>query len=999
MKNRRVNQIGWLCLAFIWAASGIGVGQELSPRKLAASHYDFVLNPETGGLAAIEPEANLVTLYQAEYLSGDASKKIGPLKVGNTPSCIIYKKYKNRGVFIIGCLKDAQLYVVDATKLTLIKQIPLQGDSVVSLAASLSPTDPYIYYCYRRPSDDEIGRVSLATLADQGKVLISARDCAISADGKLLFRRGNFNPSGFECLKIVEGAGEKGGPRLDRVFYDHTDSGPYVIDPAGVYTAAGHQVYTLDLKKRIGQTSILIACFFPNKGVIVGQQGNQVRFASRTTLQETGFLRLPQEFISFEETDAAQLKAQNQIYDRALPPDLTARPIRTFADAKSDRVVVARGDKVLVIPVDSQRLPEEIILQAKLLDTPQFEFGKLGKVRVELSDPRIKLAISKGPKGLTIANNALEWTPTDDQIGVHPVQLSLKHGESEATTDVDLEVARAHARLDFDATGLQVSNDGKFAVCWRSLEGGMFRPPVFGAAAPEEAQSASKIAVVDLTALKVVATAALPFPIRCAGIDKDHVFVSSDKTNAVMVFSKGDFTRKKQLSTDSPPMGMTVLADKFLYVLSQKGVEHLFSLPALTPNEIPATKTTAFTGIPSGFSRHNTTPATIGRLKDGWLMYGLCFDDDLKNVRMVSATTSILRYDGIRGMLPPPEIISVAPGVGTIGREGAAGFSDALVAKLENEPAAVSLAAYRNQEQLTPQTWRQAITLQLGLSPKPFEPILKRVTLAKFNKDQPPQGTIVSQDPGKIQCVGDRVVALFENQLFVADITKLDREQFPDSLQLQCAASSPIISSKEPTVLPHKATGGASPVTYTLLENSNQIKIDPATASITVNGPAILEEILAKLKFDPAAAPVQRDRNSPFTSTVQLDIYRQNCAAEFEQISGKKPAEVPFAVPIQIRARDAEGKTAELSYFAFVEAPYETLASAIKKREAEIQENLKRSQELAIEQQKQMESERKRQQDTTGDISKRVEALEKKFQDLEAKIDLLIKLMQERPKP
>ena len=156
-----------LVMAMMLAMTSWVGGQDVPTGKawveLNSECCDFAINPETGDMAGVDPKANTITLYPAEYLSGKNKTVVGPTKVGEGTTSVVYKKYKGKGYFAVVCLKDQMMHLLDAKTLGLVKEVDVSARGGWSAAASGNPDDPYVYYAAGERYKAWIGRVSLET--------------------------------------------------------------------------------------------------------------------------------------------------------------------------------------------------------------------------------------------------------------------------------------------------------------------------------------------------------------------------------------------------------------------------------------------------------------------------------------------------------------------------------------------------------------------------------------------------------------------------------------------------------------------------------------------------------------------------------------------------------------------------------------------------------------------------------------------------------------------
>jgi DNA-binding beta-propeller fold protein YncE len=161
------------------AVDGGGDGSKVSMLKLDKPCRDFAMDPATGAIAGVDPNNDTVTLFTRDYLDGKSTTLVGPTKVGKVPASIAFKKYKDKSYFVVACRKENTVYLLDATKLTVVKSFdasvkaPPQvamGGELGAVAAPADPDDPFIYFAGINVRSNPFGRINVAQLSDPEKV-------------------------------------------------------------------------------------------------------------------------------------------------------------------------------------------------------------------------------------------------------------------------------------------------------------------------------------------------------------------------------------------------------------------------------------------------------------------------------------------------------------------------------------------------------------------------------------------------------------------------------------------------------------------------------------------------------------------------------------------------------------------------------------------------------------------------------------------------------------
>lgn len=265
------------CLLFV-AFSCLAIAEGPRVASLPAPMADFLVHPESGDLYTVDPNGN--TLHRFRYAALDRAESPdaerpqieadATLKVGSTPVSVAYKRFGSDEFLAVVCTQDTHLYLVDVGTFELKKKVLLPGPGNSQVTSSQNPADPFFYYCFGSGHDSLTGAVDVRSKLDVGQAFDDSMDCAISADGKMAYRRGPWSPSGFESLRLsTEMGGAK--PTFVRLFYDHNSTGQYIPGPFTTYTATGTSIYTASLERKVASLDFVPACFFRKRPLICGK--------------------------------------------------------------------------------------------------------------------------------------------------------------------------------------------------------------------------------------------------------------------------------------------------------------------------------------------------------------------------------------------------------------------------------------------------------------------------------------------------------------------------------------------------------------------------------------------------------------------------------------------------------------------------------------------------------------------------------------------------------
>lgn len=918
--------------------------------KFADTASEYALDPESGNIAAVDPTNNKVSLYGPNFTDGATAKPIASLVVGNRPGSIVFKQAGKVRLFAVGCLSENNIYLFDAATLKQTAKIPITGSDVTSVAASLNPDDPYVYYCYGRGHDSATGRVQVLKHVDEGLAFDDSMDCAISASGNLAYRRGPWSPSGFESLRKVEPTVPGGKVSFQRVFYDHNSTAQYVVDPFDVYTATGPKLYTARLDKSVAMLQFAPLRFFPDRPFAVGfdqyigsqrhmmpssrsESKRKLVVASTNSFQNVVELELPNSFTSTGEQE--NLARGNSQADFKFVGNRTS----IFVDSARSRLVLVRDKRGLIVPYADLKLPDEPFLMVQADAKSPLLVGMKSTLPLTKKDARIKIELLDKPEGVALTAAGLEWTPTEDQIGAQPVRVKLTHGALERTQTIEAEVARPFLALPASVSGLASSDDGKTLVGWTvPAMSHMHNPGPPGSDVP-------RCVLVDSINGKVLASGPLPFAAQLVSVDQHFVYAVQPGTGVVTALGRDDLGHRKQISLEGVTTWIRPLGNKELIIGMSDGRWLKYSVPDLkliTENRI---------GLNGGNFGHdpegNQSRSGMKRIAEGWLMpSGTVFDESLtkpvflKTIVGLRAAGLPINFDPRNrqedgGRMPQFGHSFRSPGGAERAVVASVTFGarqSALLLTRAVETVQVPGAIHTNK---STETW----TL-MSLAPGRSDTTGALTTVVSKSDDiaNMQENIHFNVIPGALVVVDGHVFCGIRGRLYrvpLAGLTFSDAEEAKPP-KFKQAQSTLVVDLSGKTILKHEVVDGIAPVQYALSSAFGGIEIEPRDGTVTLDGPTLSTKLI-----DFLSGKVSRSTNMPsnggaFESSEAIDQYLHTASVAYEQVTGSKPKGVPFALSIALQATDSTPRTAIVSYYVLADLPRGPLERQIAERAAEI---------------------------------------------------------------
>ena len=875
--------------------------------ELPAVMADFAINPTTGDIATVDPQAHRARLFRATEAFNNVPDSDN-VRLGDTPVAITYKKFGKQELYAAVCTQDSHMYVIDADSFSLVKKIPLTSAGVSNVTSSSNPEDPFIYYNYGSGHGSSAGVVDLREMVDRGVAFGDSMDCAISADGRMAYRRGPWSPSGFASLLMTNSFTDE-KPIFAPLFYDHRSTGGYIPDPAGAYTICGHQVYAKGLEKLVATLGFTPSGFFRERPLIVGANAEKVFLASYNTLSSIGqSIEIP-----------ASLKGDASSLPRGVRSSADFKrvglKVRVLPDDQYGRVLYAFRDRIALIPLAEFELPDEPFMALKPVET-NLVVGKASSVEIAARDERVSVVTGALPDGATKTKTGFEWSPTNDHVGEIKVPVTLSFGEIQRVMELSFHVTQTSVRAPFAVGGAFVDQCAEQIVCWTGpAVDARGRPVSSGSSAPAVQH---RIAVVSLTGEEQGEPILLTYPVSKAIIADSKVVVLPSAENArVDIFDIKTLERVKTLLATEPLIDISSVDGELM--LHGQSVIDVYDLKS-------------FARVRSvGSASGGVTSAAISGLKDGLLTRGILYDVSGDKPTLLVAPTGFLTIEGADTRLYSGSFLQRKASETTVRtnvdvrNRGAASIVDGPVS-VPGRNITLSLEEARNSVQLQGSSRGSVVQFRVTLIIRDSDGTLKlRVPI--LNESTPAisgsetfRSKLLMVAGHAIVIVGDRIFRwpLSDDSLPTV-VEKVEAVEF----HIEPRQSTFLVEGST-TELKHSAKGGKAPYEFFLLTRLDGVTMDDKTGVTTITTEKLMKEVAATIRkagveTSDAGAAVQKLKSQA------LDVMKSTVT-----LVGRKVSGVPVAVPIHFKAIDEDGNVAEMQYFVLIEISYPALTDMLR---------------------------------------------------------------------
>jgi hypothetical protein len=953
-----------------------------TPITLRTEHMAFAFDPGAGNLVGIE-SGGTVTLYPRAFLDGKSTDKI-ETKTGNRLTEVLFKRYKDKSFFIVMADDGKSMVVLDAATLKPAGKITMSQVDGRSIVTSLATDDPWVYFVFSREkglNDGVIGRASLADMTDKGEIRLTSRadsigEIAISADGQILYTRNpRYGPSGFNAHGMSRDP-KTGEETWNQVYREHKSSPGYVPDPFNLWTAAGTTLYSRDLKTSVAALPLTPQCFFTTMPVMVGFEPLSSLGPTRGRLPESPATLAAASLNDFHVLGRVPLPAE--FVRSVLPQDIGADgvrafPAKVFADDTGKRVIAVSGRLVLVVPLADLAVTPVPFLVSQMELPPVVSATEPLKIPLRLMDKRCKVTVKAGPEGAAIDGEFLVWTPKLSQVGEAAIELRLAAGDVERAQTFRTNVSGPSIELGFTATQAALDPSGKRVLVWGTSESRSYDA--------DRRPAETRLAVVDLEKRLVVSRQIVPQVIRAAVLTEDRAILAPQEADRLDALPIEKLEGGAHVLTEGHVTALQQIGPKTLMVLTEKKIG-AYGLPDLSatatpifvktfPNEIMASfELRRYTG--NGQAGLNPFPIPYG---DGWLASGILYNADLSKVRLISLSPfySVAGFPASRPDVAPIRWNRFIDGDRILSSSGQ------MVARMNYENRMMVLDDYPVAALVSAAITQQRTTVTMKLCELTSGRQVEQITLL----DQPTGANAGQEDrvvPGQIAmtATGRQIVVLVNHRLFTHTLSDETLKACKPPLLIELSAEVSLISLDKPTKLEHKVIGGEGPITFKVDDASNTagavprtapmmldgepanlakvVTLDTATGTVTVDGPALAEQVMASVGRATSALAQGRpgaflsgydNRTGAFVDPEsQLSKAIEEAAPNFKRFFGREPKGLPVSIPISLDAVDKTQQTAHLQYWAVIEMPTEPILKSLREqKEKRAAEQKKRDEE------------------------------------------------------
>lgn len=946
-------QLKWLAgLALIVIVAGPSSAQERKWHEISSSQKVTAIDPESGSFLALDPVKGTASLYPPSWLDGEG--KPITVEVNRGIKTAVYKRYKANRWFVIVSPVSSELFVLNATDLSLVKRWPLGDLDVEYVSTTRLEADPYIYGAI---NEKGLWRVNVDAWQVEFTSLgygagITKAEATVSGDGRTLCGyHGRRNLFRFRGQGDPLAAGQRWKfIRMGTARYSRLMAGPH-----GQWYGSGESVSKADGTKGGRGLRFPLRGFVAGGTVVLVSDSDILRAVSLQSMEPLGDgVVLPEGFLG--------VRPQVSSRGKKMPLNSEQSHVQVFDDPKHDRVLVVRDHRILPVALKDLGIGKESVVFARLEGSQKAFVGQPVKLSVRGVTPGTTVELTEKPDGMELVGERLVWTPTHPQVGPQSVGLRVSHGAVSQQQAFEMLVVMPSARIDVPVAHTRVSPSGKSAVAW-----GVEKPK--GTRSQGSPKGQTHLAVVDLESLEVRATATMPYPAQLVAIGERWVYVAEEETSKLDVLSAVSLKKQRMVMLPDVAVKAEFLGPDLLSVMCRNGLV-CYRTPGMTPtaildigdlardltSDVPQPAPTR-EGAPSRSdtnwrrfwdqrmrqrraqqSRGTSSPPRgfTGQWlwsPEGWWINGCLLDPATGKAKALRSWPGLY---GVRRQQPEsrdPTFATTLPSWGRTYRsrklsttvyQQIAHLEGGGEQFLSDHPGMVTILPKSQQAQGGCEVvlWR----LLDGV------PATRRKLFSESSLDFKPLSL-----GADVAVCRDRIVGLNRNHVFTFRFDPATVKALPMPFFIERPMSIPVVTIPKSLTVKHTIRGASGPNRFALLtQPANGLDVDEATGNLTINGAALAEEaaqLAASLIVVKSADEEQADRKAAAAAVAKWAAAERKYLAKVADLDIEG---IPILLPICLRALAADGQKATVRYQVVLDLPeqlvVDNLAAALRQR-------------------------------------------------------------------
>ena len=870
----------------------------------------FAINPATGDIACLSRENNKVYLALATQLGGESIGEWKEAELSEKPTGICFKEFSGKRYVAVSCPKSHDVHLFDARTLDPFTTITCNTEALNDVSASRHPDDPFIYYTAVWKGRAFVGVIDLREMLDRGPLIDLADRCTVTPDGRRLLLRVGGNME----TRRIESDFSREKPSVSPREYqskEDRDSQGFVCLPRGNFVVNKDRVLDSTLRRQIEKLDYEILDCFQSHPLLVGiskgtpSEPYSVRLMSTNWFNAIGVdVRLPDAVSA----SILRVRAEGYAYRKE-------GRLMVFADDANDRVVVACGATLTVIPMEMFSYVKEPMMELNQYQT-EWIVGEHKTVAIHPIDSSIKLTFPDLPQGMKHNENGIAWSPTPADVGDFKIDAILSQQNVQKKVEISVKVSHPYLDAGINTVGFLVADDESFLVCWSGRQDYSY---------VDKDRKSSTLAIIPYRSKRKSIRKQLSYYVDDVQLFKHRIVAIRNVTERVTtsrnrssprvignqfeLFSADSLNPIRSISTTDPIQSIDEVDGKL--VLSFETMIQTYELDSFQLIDTVRKSEPAEATLP------DTADGGV-LMRDGIFKDGILYTNDGTQRRLLVA--------------PPGTIPMLSSGVYLGLLNG--GFLRQLSPDEIREPSHRRIPIPNSDRFLSVRTQDHSETIELGNSRARrqsaeleildgAENLLARLPIAAeyttLNKNIPLWPTLVHV--GKNECLLNyrrRIYRLNTEELLTDFQNATDSELLPPPELHFKPNQSHFVIMDDSTVLPHSVSEGKTPFTYYLIESPRGFSIDHQRGDVTLDRETLVEQ---------AIRTVEKRLGGSMGDELKQKLQKlsRSVASDYQRFTGEELKGVPVAIPIHVRVGDADMKTAQLQYFVFLDIPIDRI--------------------------------------------------------------------------
>ncbi len=926
---------------------------------LSSNNLQFALDPDSGMIAAIDNKAAKVSFYDKDIalLSSESVGK-GPVKVA-------FKKFGEKSYFIVLSRDEPTMIIFDAKTQKKLKTIQLNLIRPCMLAVSSNPADPLVYYSTEKYIASV---VDLRTMLEKTGIRINyAYHISVSLDGSRLFTASHQRHNGrYVSASVVNCKCDIGVKTI-------VPGNKLISDTFGHYYASGiSAIYSSDLQRLVGRTPNQVVAFFPDKAAMLGINSNR-------------------------KLSLISYNSFRQIQEIALPNTshhLNNFPWVCLVDAARKRVLVCRGNQIINLNYAEFEFPKEPHLIAKVKGPSLLQANQKITYPIETLDKRVKYELHDAPKGAKMEDGKIVWTPTDEQIGSHNIALRVYFEKVEKIVTFSVNVSKPHAKLAFAPNTMRISDNAKLIV-FAQISNNRSNRDRYNKGQGKTTED--QLLLYDVDTGKTLATRTFKKHVGAFWVDEHYAYYAPNDTTVFYALSLKDLSDVKRIfcTGNIKSFSHNYKGELVIHLSSGTGGDVVYSLPDLKRISVPKkaerySKTQEYYEKEEYmyeqdhryYERGRGGSVKNGSLQNGFrIKNGAIYDKDGK-LAMVYRPRSYKDCVSDRSSICYPEYrwnrwirdgqIQTPDGM-KLGRINTSNYHI-----MEKYPAVMGVIfdskdnrytiSYEIRDMINAKVVNHASLLDI-----------EQIRVSNYNNF-------------KFTVVEDKAFILIGKGFFTIELTPEMFKGVTEPLHIVPKIAKNVVAADGILNIKYQAKSGTQPYTYTLMSDCKGLTLDAKTGALKIEGSVFAEAALKSLigNHDRIYREMQNEaeakaRGRDYVASSSCERFVES----YKEIIGEAPKGIPVTIPITVNITDANGQSCTISHRVFLLIS----ADKVAKGKAAIRKDIMAQIEKRQEEKKRYEDAR-RQGGGSEATQRQIMQLNQRVAALEAKVDLLLKLLQ-----